>query len=220
MAKTAIVLGATGATGSELVNLLLKDNGYSKIKLFVRRTTGISSPKIEEHITDLLKLDEQSAYFTGDVVFCCIGTTKAKTPDKATYYKIDHDIPVTAAALAKENGINSFLVISAIGADKNSAIFYNRTKGEMEEDVKAAKIVKTHILRPSLIVGNRGEARLMENIAKGAMKLLNPLLRGKAAKYRSIKAEAIATAMVWLANNDYPSTIIESDEIAELSKLA
>ena len=217
MAKTAILLGATGATGREVLKLLLNDKRYDKVKLFNRNKVGIQDDKIEEHVIDLLKLEEHKAQFTGDEVFCCIGTTKAKTPDKETYYKIDYGIPVTAAKLANQNGINSFIVISAIGADKNSSIFYNRTKGEMQDAVLKEGIANTYILQPSLIVAHRNDMRLMEQIGAVAMKLLNPLLLGGAAKYRSIKAATIAKAMLWLANNNYAEAIVTSDIIAKLA---
>lgn len=219
MAKTAIVLGASGATGSILLKLLLNDINYSTVKLFNRSPLGIANPKVQEHVVDLFELEKYKAQFTGDDIFCCIGTTKAKTPDEEIYRKIDYGIPVTAAKLAKENNISTFIVISALGADKNSRIFYSRTKGEMEEAVTSYAIAKTHILQPSLIVAERSDKRVMEEIAAAAMRLLNPLLIGNAAKYRSIKAENVAKAMVWLANHIYPETIVKSDEIAKIAGL-
>ncbi|HET8802964.1 MAG TPA: NAD(P)H-binding protein, partial [Aequorivita sp.] len=119
MKKTAIILGATGLTGSILLEKLLQDASFLKIKLFSRSSVEKSSPKIEEHLIDMFQLENHSEAFTADVVFCCIGTTKAKTPDKETYKKIDYGIPVTAAKLAKQNGIETFIVISAMGADEN-----------------------------------------------------------------------------------------------------
>ena len=108
--KTAIILGATGLTGSLLLEKLLKDPSFEKIKLFSRSSFGKKSPKIEEHLIDMLQLENYSEDFKADVVFCCIGTTKAKTPDKEIYKKIDYGIPVTAAKLAKENNIKTFIV--------------------------------------------------------------------------------------------------------------
>lgn len=221
MPKTAIVLGATGATGNELLRLLLADNRYEKVILFSRNSiTSIMHTKFEEHIIDVLDLEKYANLFIADEVYCCIGTTKAKTPDEEKYYKIDYGIPVAAAKLAKQNNIPAFLVISAIGADKNSSMFYNRTKGEMEEAVISLNIPKTHILEPSLIVANRRDTRFVENVAAVFMKLINPFLFGKAVKYKSIKAQTIAKALVWLANNPYPETIVTSDKIEEIGKEA
>ena len=216
MPKTAIILGATGATGGELLKLILADDRYSKVKLFSRHSAGQTHPKVEEHLSDLLKLEDQAAHFTADVVFCCVGTTKAKTPDEEIYRKIDYGIPVAAARLAMANGIPSFIVISAIGVRKDSRIFYNRTKAEMQEAVLAQHIDNTYLLQPSLIVAYRPENRIGEKIASGVMKLLNPLLWGNLSKYRSIKAETIAKAMVWLDNNNYEKQIVTSNEIARL----
>jgi uncharacterized protein YbjT (DUF2867 family) len=218
MSKTAILLGATGATGSELLQLLLHDSRYDTVKLFSRKASGINHPKVKEYVIDLFALEQHATDFTGDVVFCCIGTTKAKTPDTDTYYKIDYGIPVAAAALAALNGIESYIVISAMGADKNSGIFYNRTKGQMQEAVLEQSIPKIHIMQPALIVANRPENRLGEKIASVVFKVVNPLLVGSLKKYRSIATGTIARAMIWLDNNNYPKIVVPSDEIQELGR--
>lgn len=216
--KTAILIGATGLTGGLVLNALINDNRYHKIKLFSRSLVGISNPKIKEHLIDLLRLDEYASDFTGDEVFCCIGTTKKRTPNNETYRKIDYGIPVTAAKMAKSNGIESYIVISALGANAKSSVFYNKIKGEMEEAVLAQKIARTFILQPSLIGGDRTEKRTGEWIFKQVMKVVNILLVGYLKKYRSIEPITIARAMVWLANNEYSKVKIESDEIKTLVK--
>ncbi|WP_298542004.1 NAD-dependent epimerase/dehydratase family protein [uncultured Aquimarina sp.] len=213
MAKTAIILGATGLTGSILLDSLLDDDRYSKIKLFSRKTVGISHSKIEEHLINMLQLKTVVTDFIGDEVFCCIGTTNAKTPDKGLYRTIDYGIPVTAAQLCKQNNIKTFIVISALGADTKSRVFYNRTKGEMEETVLSLEIPKTHILQPSLISGKRDEKRTGEYFFKQLMKVINPLLLGSLKKYRSIHPETIVSAMIWLANNEFNGKRVVSDEI-------
>lgn len=215
--KTAIVLGATGLTGGELLNRLLKDERYEKIKLFSRSTTGLKSAKIEEHLIDLFELDQYAEDFKADEVHCCIGTTQARTPDDEIYRKIDYGIPVTAAQLAKENGIERFLVISSLGADADSKFFYNRTKGEMERDVLAQGIAETYIFQPSLIAGKRKEKRPFEAAWKKVMSVGNHLLVGPLKKYKSIHAGLIADAMIYVANNKYSATRIESDEIREIA---
>ena len=215
--KTAIILGSTGLTGSELLDRLLQDERYEKIKLFSRSSIGVKNDKIEEHLIDLLELEKYETEFTADEVFCCIGTTQSKTPDDETYHKIDHGIPVTAAKLAKRNGINRFVVISALGADENSRIFYNRTKGEMERDVLAQNVSKTYIFEPSLIDGNREESRPMEAAGKNVMKVVNYLLVGPLKQYKSIHAGKIADAMIYVANNTYAATKIKSAEIREIA---
>jgi len=213
MPKTAILLGGSGAVGSELLQLLLADNRYEKIKLFARSSINVRDTKIEEHLVNLFELENYADVFTGDEVYCCIGTTKAKTPDKKTYHAIDYGIPVAAAKLAADNGIETYVVVSAIGADADSSVFYNRTKGEMQEAVLAENIHKVHLLQPSLILAERKDNRIVEKIAEGFMWVINPLLFGDAAKYKSIKAATIAKAMLWLANNHYRETIVTSDKI-------
>ncbi len=184
MKKTAIILGATGLTGSILLEKLVNDDSCEKIKLFSRSKAAIESPKIEEHLIDMFQLEAQSEAFKADVVFCCIGTTKSKTPNKETYKKIDYGIPVVAAKLAKKNGIETFIVISAMAADENSSIFYNKTKGEMQRDVLQQNIEITYVLQPSLIVGDRDESRLGEKIASVFMKTFGFLIP---KKYKMIK---------------------------------
>ncbi|WP_275315581.1 NAD(P)H-binding protein [Tenacibaculum bernardetii] len=219
MKKTAIILGATGLTGSNLLTKLINDNRYENIKLFSRSKIDGLPTKVTQYIGDLLKLEDFKADFTADEVFCCIGTTAKKTPDKNLYKKIDHGIPVVAAKLAKENKITTFLVVSAMGANKKSSVFYNKTKGEMENDVLLQNIEKTIILRPSLIGGERKERRILEQIGLSVFKIIQPLFVGKLKNYKIIDADNIAQAMVQLANNkNHTEVIITSNQIIKLSK--
>ena len=215
--KTAIILGATGLTGSILLEKLLQDPSFEKLKLFSRTACKKDSLKIEEHLIDMFQLETYADDFKADVVFCCVGTTKAKTPDKEVYKRIDYGIPVTAAKLAKKNGIKTFIVISALGADANSSIFYNKTKGEMQRDVANQDIENTFILQPSLIYGNRKESRLGENVAISLMKIFKFLIP---KKYRMISADTIAQAMVFLGQNNFSEKIIPSEEIKKIAELS
>lgn len=208
--KTAIILGATGLTGSILLEKLLADASFEKIKLFSRSSSENNSLKVEEHVIDMFQLEKHSEAFTADVVFCCIGTTKSKTPDKDIYKKIDYGIPVAAAKLAKMNGIKTFIVISALGADENSSVFYNKMKGEMQRDVLSQIIENTYILQPSLIVGDRHENRFGEKVATFFMETFGFLIP---KKYKMIKAETIAEAMMILAKEGYSKKIITSEKI-------
>jgi uncharacterized protein YbjT (DUF2867 family) len=216
--KTAILLGATGLTGGIILDLLLKNDSYNKVILFSRTSVGFTHPKIEEHLIDLLQLEKYSSDFTGDEIFCCIGTTKKKTPDKETYKKIDFGIPVAAAKLAHKNNINTIIIISALGADAKSSVFYNQIKGKMENAVIAQKIKTTYILQPALIGGERAEKRVGEWIFKQVMKVFNVMLVGNLAKYKSIEPETIAKAMLWLANNPYHELKIESDVLKKIGE--
>lgn len=214
--KTAIVLGATGLTGSILVTKLISDDRYNKIKVFTRKPLDIKNSKLDEVQCNLLELNSIKDEFIGDEVFCCIGTTTKKTPNKELYKQIDFGIPVNSAALCKENNIPSFLVMSSLGANAKSSIFYNKTKGEMEQAVLNQNIENTFILRPSIIIGERSENRIGENIGVVLMKIIQPFLNGSLTKYRTINAEVIANAMIELANNGSDEKVILSDQIQKL----
>lgn len=214
MKKTAIILGASGLTGGVLLQLLLADPDFEKIRLFSRKAIGIAHPKITEYIIDLFALEKEERAFQGDVVFCCIGTTKAKTPDQEKYRKIDYGIPVSAARLCKQNGIATFIVISAMGANPDSRLFYNRTKGEMEEEVLQTRIPNTYILQPSLIGGKRQETRIGEQTAKVFMKVFGFLLP---RRYKMIAPETIAKAMQVLSKGGYGENRISSDSIMKIA---
>ena len=217
--KTAILLGGTGLTGSLLLDRLIADDNYGSIKLFSRKSSGKSSPKIKEFLGDVLHLEHFKEDFTADVVFCCVGTTSAKTKDRAIYRAIDYGIPLTASKLAKENKIPTFLVMSSMGANARSKVFYSRTKGEMEQAVQDQKIPNTYILRPSLIVGERNEKRFGESFGAVVLKLANVFLVGKLKKYRSIKADCIAAAMITLAASGHTDQIVSSDLIQEFGNM-
>jgi uncharacterized protein YbjT (DUF2867 family) len=214
--KKAIVLGATGLVGSLLTRELMRDPAYSEILVFSRSALGMSHPKVREVRADLLALGELRQVFRADVVFCCVGTTRAKTPDKEAYRAIDYGIPVAAAHLCRQNGIPSFLVVSALGANPKSLFFYNRVKGEMEVEVLRCGVPHIHLLQPSLIGGNRGEARPGERLAQRLMHFMEPVLMGPLKKYRIIHPLAIARAMMYLAENPREEARIPSDRIREL----
>lgn len=218
MKKTAIIIGATGLTGSILLEKLLHDGRYETIKLFSRKEIDGMPSKVKQFVGDMLALDNFKKDFTADEVFCCIGTTAKKTPDKTLYKKIDFGIPVTAAKLSKANGIPAFFVVSALGANPTSLVFYSKIKGEMEQAVLSEKIEKTHILQPSIIGGDRQEKRMGEKIGLVVFKFLQPLFFGKLKKYRITEAEDIAQTMINLANSNSTETIIASARIKLIAK--
>ncbi len=211
MKKTAIVLGATGLTGSHLLDKLLASDDYKQVKVFTRRTTGKRHPKLTEIICDMLNLQEQAEQFTADEVFVCIGTTKAKTPDKQLYHAIDYGIPVTSAKLAEQNNISTLSVISAIGADADSSVFYSRTKGEMERDILQCNIPNILVYRPSLIYGERADNRLGEKVGTALVKGLQKAMIGRLAKYRAISGEQLANALFLGVNNKGHQIIMRDD---------
>ena len=210
MKKTAIILGATGLTGSHVLEQLLSDANYETVKLFSRAPAGISHPKVKEYIGDLLALEGFQAHLTGDELYICIGTTKKKTPNHEQYRNIDLGIPLQAVEICKNNGVCKVAVVSAIGANAKSSIAYNKIKGEMEHAVLNANIEYTYILRPSFIAGNRQEYRAGEKMGVAIFKCLKILIP---EKYRAVEAKAIALKMIELCNSNEPSKIIESNEI-------
>jgi len=217
MGKKAIILGITGLTGTVLAKQLFEDDDYAEVISFHRRKSGLKHPKLTEHVVDLFKLEKEAARFQADVVFSCIGTTKAKTEDKKTYKAIDYGIPLQAAQLCKANGIATFIAISALGADADSRIFYNRTKGEMQRDILQLSIKNCYFMQPALLAGDREESRTAENFAIGIFKIINPLLLGPLRKYRSINPMKTAKTMRFVAKNGYIKPLIESNEIQQIA---
>ncbi|WP_339661018.1 NAD(P)H-binding protein [Croceibacter atlanticus] len=215
MSKTAIVLGATGLVGHHLLEEILQDESYEKVTLFSRSPIKKTHPKIEEHLIDLFNLEDYCNQFKANDVFCCIGTTKSKSPDKKMYKKVDYGIPIDAAKLSGLNNIEKLLVVSAMGANRKSKVFYNRVKGQMERDVQFYNSNETYIFKPSLIGGKRNESRVGETIAKAFFSVLNPILP---KKIRSIHPQDIAKAMMHVAKKGYNSSKIPSDEIRMLAK--
>jgi uncharacterized protein YbjT (DUF2867 family) len=215
LGKKALVLGATGLTGGHLVALLAAHPNYSEVRVPGRSAPELVHEKVRFQEADLLSdMTSFGSLFEVDEVFVCIGTTRKKTPDKALYRAIDYGIPVNAAKMAAANGVRHFQVISAMGADAESRLMYNKLKGEMERDVLAAAIPETYAFRPALITGNRQELRLGEGLAVGFFKLINPFIP---EAYQSIPAETIAKAMVAVANGIKPKGVaIPSEEIRKI----
>lgn len=193
--KSAILFGATGLIGAHLLHELLDSPAYATVKAVVRRDTGIRHPKLSQLFADHRSLVDIKAQLTGDVVFCCVGTTRKRTPDLHEYYRIDHDYPLAAAQYTKDNGASAFLLVSALGANPASKFFYLRTKGETERDIIRLGFEQTHVFRPSLLTGNRREKRGLEALSAIVFRVVNPLLISSLSKYRSIKADWVAKAM-------------------------
>lgn len=213
--KRVIIAGASGLIGSELLDLLLENDKIGEVVALVRKALPVSNLKVVQIPTNFDSLEDIKKELFGDALYCCLGTTKAKTPDEADYRKVDHDYPVTLAQLASANKVSQFHLISAIGADPSSSIFYNRLKGETEQDVKKIPFRSIHIYQPSLLTGKRKENRPMEKLAISIMKIINLLLIGSLKKYKSTQAITIAKAMInqTFKNEEgihtYPSDIIK-----------
>lgn len=195
MSKKAIIAGASGLIGSNLLNILLLAHDYNEVLALVRKELPLQHKKLIQLIVDFDKLEAYSGFITGHVLFCCLGSTKKKTPDLAVYRKIDHDYPVKLAQMAKRNNVGQYHLVSSIGADSNSAAFYTKIKGETEDTIKQVGLKCLHIYQPSILTGARNEHRPAERIAGVLMKVIDPLLIGGLKKYRSISAETVAMTM-------------------------
>jgi uncharacterized protein YbjT (DUF2867 family) len=195
MSKKVIIAGASGLIGSKLLNILLQEPGYDEILILVRKELSAKHKKLVQLVIDFEKLEKYATAITGHAVFCCLGSTRKKTPDLTAYHKIDHDYPFKLAQLARQNGAEQYHLVSALGANSSSSNFYTKMKGETENDIQKVGLKCLHIYEPSLITGDRTEYRPTERIATVLMKLVDPLLYGGLKKYRSIPAETIARAM-------------------------
>jgi uncharacterized protein YbjT (DUF2867 family) len=215
--KTALLFGASGLVGSHVLNQLISNNNYSKIKLFVRTTINISDPKIEIIQTDFKNLENHREDIKGDDCFFCIGTTKKNSPDKNEYKRVELEVPKQVAQIAKSNSVNSFVFISSGYADPKSSGDYLKFKGEVEEELKRLNFQKLGIMRPSFLLGDRKEKRIGEKIGIFVFKLLSPLFLGPLKKMKPIQSATVAKAMITITQNKVSKTIFESDEIADLS---
>ena len=215
--KIDLLFVSSGLVGGHLINHLIKDTNYSKIKLFVRSVPEISDTKVEVIKTDFSNLQNHKEDIKGDDCFVCIGTTKKNSPDKDEYKRVELDIPKEIAKIAKSNLVNSFIFVSALYANPKSSGDYVRFKGLVEEELKELNFPKLGIMRPSFLIGNRKEKRASETIGIFVFKLLSPLLLGPLKKMKPIHSETVARAMIDVIQNDIQQTIFESNEISEIS---
>ena len=214
--KTALLFGSTGLVGGHVLNYLIQNSNYSKIKLFVRSYTGINNPKIEIIKTDFNNLNKHAEDIKGDECFFCIGTTKKKSPNKNEYQKIELDIPKKIAQIAKSNSVKSFFFVSSGYANPKSSGEYLKLKGLVEEEIKNLNFDKIGIMRPSFLLGERQEERVGEKFGIIIFKLLTPILIGSFRKMRPIQSEIVARAMIKLANENIDQSVFESNEISNL----
>lgn len=208
--RTALVAGSTGLIGSQLLDLLLQDGHYEKVIAISRKPLSIQQDKL---VNVVCEIDQLPADLKADDIFCCLGTTMKKAKTKAAFRAVDFDAPLMLARVGKANGARQFLLVSALGANKNSSIFYNQVKGEVEEAIGAIGFDSYHILRPSLLTGPRQEQRSGEDAAKFFYKILGWAIP---AKYQAIDSIKVARAMMELADQLHSGTFIH--ESAQLQK--
>jgi len=215
---TATLVGATGLIGSYLLEELLNDPWFDTVRILIRRPLDITHPKLEKKIVDFNDSDSLLvALSNSDVLFCAIGSTMKKVKgDKEAYRKIDFDIPVKLARFCKMTGCEKFILVSSAGANSKSRNFYQRLKGETDNAVKEFGLKTIHIMRPSLLLGERKEFRFGENIGKAVMTSLSFLIP---EKYKAIQGKDVAKVMLALAKKKEEGVFIhENSEIRNLSK--
>lgn len=212
--RTALVLGATGLVGGHLLDLLLDDPAYASVLVLGRRPVPREHPRLRQETVDFDRLRDFADRVRARDVFCALGTTIRAAGSREAFRRVDLDYPRTLAEAAARNGAERFLLVSALGADARSSMFYNRVKGEAEDAVRTLPFQEVVILRPSLLLGARAEHRPGEALAQRLMPRLSPLLLGPLRKYRPIEARTVARAMVRLAGEGGRGVrVVESDRI-------
>ncbi|MFY8004229.1 MAG: NAD(P)H-binding protein [Chitinophagaceae bacterium] len=203
--QSAVVIGASGLIGSNLLHLLLQNKQISNVTALVRKPLQVKHSKLRCLVVDFNNIDDfKTKLGAAQLLFCCIGTTmKQVGGNKDLYRSIDYHIPVTAAQLAKEAGFQHFCLVSSVGADSMSSNFYLQLKGEVEQTLKQINLPHLTLLQPSLLLGNRSEKRLGEKMAQLLAPVFNLFLWGNWQKYKPIKAEKVAKAMLFAALNKH-----------------
>tara|TARA_B100001250_G_C19647270_1_gene720975 strand:- start:23 stop:676 length:654 start_codon:yes stop_codon:yes gene_type:complete len=211
----ALVVGGTGLVGRHLVKVLLDSNAFSLVTVVVRKKYFKKHPKLKEILLNFNDKKSLEGLEAPDHLFCCIGTTIKKAGSQKKFKDVDFGIPLLFGNWSERNNVRSFSIVTSMGADRGSKIFYNRVKGEVENKIKKMSIPKINIFRPSLILGNRDESRPGEKLAQVVFKIINPLFFGPVKKYKAIEAKKIAVGMVYYLEKDMGggTHIIESDMI-------
>jgi uncharacterized protein YbjT (DUF2867 family) len=209
--KTALIAGSTGLIGKELLDLLLEDSSYAKVIAISRKPLDVHHAKLENVVVDFDSLHTYSNSLKADDVFCCLGTTIRIAKTKEAFRKVDFEYPVELANVSKNQGATQYFLISALGADNKSSVFYNRVKGEVEEAIQSVSFQSVHIFRPSLLLGDRTEERAGEGAATSFFKIFGFLIP---LKYKAIESSKVARAMLALAKqNQAGFHIHESKEL-------
>ena len=213
-----LFIGSSGLVGQDLIKILIDSKEYTKITLLLRKKMNIDSEKIHEEIVDFDNLEKYSSLFNVDSVFCTIGTTIKVAKTKENFKKVDLDYPTKAAKLTKEFGKGNFFVISALGSNENSKIFYNSVKGKLEKNLREINLNILHIFKPSMLTGDRKEFRLGERVSLALCKILPFVFKGSIKKYKPIKTIDVAKAMYKTTLNKNKGIYVhESEEIYKLA---
>lgn len=202
--RTAILVGATGLVGRELLHQLLADDRFAAVAVLGRRSAGVRHDKLREHLVEFDRPDEWSALATGDVLFSAMGTTLKTAGSQEAQYRVDYTYQFAAAQAARSNGADTYVLISAAGASARSRIFYSRIKGELERDTAALGFSRARFLRPGPLDGDRQESRPKE---AWGLRLLRPLAPILPAIARPIHASVVARAAIAAAFDPTPGAL-------------
>ncbi len=218
MIKNALVAGATGLVGKELVSLLTASKKYDTVHIVTRRPYLLQHPKIISYVIDFEDLDKLNVKSPIHDVYVCLGTTIKKAGNKENFKKVDYGFVLSMAKWAKENNVEKFALISSMGADAHSKFnFYLRTKGQIEQDLRDLKLKSLIILRPSLLLGKRDEFRFGERMSSFILKPFLPFMQGKMKKYRPVQAQNVAAAMIYYTvNSNSPYSVFENNNILDV----
>lgn len=205
--KTAVVAGCTGLIGAQVVDLLLAHPEYQSVLTISRRPLSIKHDKLEQRVMDLDHLDSLDQVSSGADVFCCLGTTIKQAGSESAFRKVDFEYPLALARATHGLGARSFHLVTALGADKNSSVFYNRVKGEVEEAIRQVGFSSLHIYQPSLLLGHRAVKRTGEGAAELVMRTLDFLIP---RKYKAIDSAKVARAMLLAASRNEEGIVVHS----------
>lgn len=220
MSRSAVLVGGTGLIGGRLLSRLLAHPDYQRVTLWARRPVSLKIHKFSQLVVDFERLPDYAGQFDAQDVYVALGTTIKKAGSQGAFRRVDHDYPLALARIAKERGAQRFLLVSSLGADARSRVFYSRVKGELEQAIASLGIAQTWFFRPSLLTGARGEDRPGERAGLAISKVIAPFLIAGLRKYRPIAADSVAAAMVYAAMHDFTPGVIESDQIAKLAARA
>jgi dTDP-4-dehydrorhamnose reductase len=215
--KSVLLLGASGLVGGKCLKLLIHDGPYEKITILTRSplTTDIKDSRVHHHIIDFDRLGEYRHLMKADHVICALGTTIKKAGTKENFHRVDFTYPYEIARIASEHGSEHYLLVSSMGAHPGSSIFYNRVKGELEQAVQKLTYRSVSIFRPSLILGQRHERRIAEQVSKVIAEIFSFAIP---ERYKPVQAADIARAILKVAGQDRDGIrIIESDEITRIA---
>ncbi|MEO3944911.1 NAD-dependent epimerase/dehydratase family protein [Gorillibacterium sp. CAU 1737] len=221
-ADTAVVAGATGMMGKQLMHQLLNDPVYQNVIALVRRSTGISHPKLIERQVSFDRLENEiDAHVLKDAdVYCTLGTTMQQAGSKEAFCKVDHEYPLALAKLAKQHGSASYVIVTAMWASEKSRMFYTRVKGHLERDLLALGLPRLVILRPSLLLGEREDESIGDRATNMIFRIIDPFLIGKLARMKAIPCKDVAQAMILLAHEQGEEVeILESEVISRKVKM-